>query len=103
MKKNGRLSDSPLDLNCKLSIPEAVLFRKLDTESVLLNLDNEMYYGLDEVGTTMLATLESAESIDIAYRHLLTQYEVDSDQLLTDLTELVGNLLEHQLVSISKI
>ena len=31
-------------------VPERVLVRKLDRESVLLNLDSETYFGLDAVG-----------------------------------------------------
>lgn len=101
--KSESLGEPPVDLNRKVYIPESVLFRKLEGEAVLLNLDNEMYYGLDEVGTRMWVALETSESIDAAYAQLLTEYDVDSDQLQADLIELVRNLLEHKLISFSKM
>jgi hypothetical protein len=99
--KNRDITNQPIDINSKVSISDSVLFRKLDEESVLLNLDNEMYYGLDKVGTSMWVALESSESISLAHRQLLAEYDVDSDQLQSDLIELVRSLLEHKLIIVS--
>jgi hypothetical protein len=99
--KDKKITTLPIDLNSKVTISDSVLFRKLEEESVLLNLDNEMYYGLDEVGTSMWVALESSESISLAYRQLLAEYDVDSDRLQSDLIELVRNLLEHELIILS--
>ena len=99
--KNRDITNQPIDINSKVSISDSVLFRKLDEESVLLNLDNEMYYGLDKVGTSMWVALESSESISLAHRQLLAEYDVDSDQLRSDLIELVRSLLEHKLIIVS--
>ena len=98
-----RLEELSIDLNSKVYVPESVLFRKLEGEAVLLNLDSEMYYGLDEVGTRMWVALESSDSIDAACTQLLTKYDVDSDRLQADLIELVRDLLEHKLISFSKM
>jgi hypothetical protein len=62
-----------------------------------------MYYGLDKVGTSMWVALESSESISLAYRKLLAEYDVDSDQLQSDLVELVRNLLEHKLIIVTEM
>ena len=99
--KNRDITNQPIDINSKVSISDSVLFRKLDEESVLLNLDNEMYYGLDKVGTSMWVALESSESISLAHRQLLAEYDVDSDQHQSDLIELVRSLLEHKLIIVS--
>ena len=99
--KSKRLEAPPIDLNRKVYIPESVLFRKLEGEAVLLNLDSEMYYGLDEVGTRMWVALESSDSIDAACAQLLTEFDVDSDQLQADVIELVMELLEQKLISFS--
>jgi hypothetical protein len=101
--KNKKITNQPIDLNSKVIISDSVLFRKLDEESVLLNLENEMYYGLDKVGTSMWVALESSESISLAYRKLLAEYDVDSDQLQSDLVELVRNLLEHKLIIVTEM
>ena len=51
--------------------PGHVLVRELEGESVLLNLDSEAYFGLDEVGTRMWAVLTTSPTIQAAYDELL--------------------------------
>ena len=84
----------------KVSVPENVLFRQLEDESVLLNLDSEIYYGLDEVGTRMWQVLIEAENIEVAYKLLLKEYQVGKERLKQDLTELVNNLQKKGLIDI---
>lgn len=77
-----------------------VLVRYLDKESVLLNLETERYYGLDETGTRMWQLVTAAPNIDAAYRELLSEYDVESDLLRLHLTELLGRLVENGLLQI---
>lgn len=49
-----------IDFTQKVSVPEDTLMRELEGESVLLNLTNEKYYGLNKVGTRMWNALEKA-------------------------------------------
>jgi len=42
-----------INFSDKITVPDTVLFRELDGESVLLNLKTESYLGLDDVGTRM--------------------------------------------------
>jgi hypothetical protein len=37
----------------RVTVPAHVLVRVLDKESVLLNIETERYFGLDETGTRM--------------------------------------------------
>ena len=83
----------------KVSVPPYVLARELDGESILLNLDSGVYYGLDEVGTRMWTVLTESESIGVAYETLLAEYAVEPDELRADLTRLVGELLEQGLLA----
>lgn len=85
----------------KVSIPDDVLFRNLDGESVLLNLENENYYGLDEVGTRMWDVLTTSTSIQAAYDTLLSEYEVAPEVLQRDINRLIEDLLEQGLVEIN--
>ncbi len=54
-------------------MPEGVLVRELEGESVLLNLESESYFGLDGIGTRMLALLTDSDSIEAAYEKLLDE------------------------------
>jgi hypothetical protein len=77
-----------------------VLVRFLDKESVLLNLETERYFGLDETGTRMWQVVTSAANIDAAYQELQNEYDVESELLRSHLTELLGRLVDNGLLQI---
>jgi len=81
-------------------VPDEVLISNLQEESVILNLNSERYFGLDDVGTRMLSVLAESNTIEAAYERLLTEYDVDPQLLRNDLTSLIENLLEQGLVAI---
>lgn len=85
----------------RVRVPEDVLISTLQSESVLLNLDTERYFGLDEVGTRFLTLLNNAESVQAAYDALLDEYEVEPDALRRDITDLLTKLLDQGLVEVS--
>lgn len=78
-----------------------ILTNQVGAEVVLLNLRNETYYGLDEVGTSMWRALTTNATIQQAYESLLDEYDVDSETLRHDLLELVKNLIDQELIEIS--
>jgi len=86
----------------RVKIPDDVLISKLQEESVILNLDSERYYGLDDVGTRFLSVLTTSESIEAAYETLAKEYDVDGQVLRQDLAELCERLIEQGLVRISR-
>ncbi|MBD2577740.1 PqqD family protein [Oscillatoria sp. FACHB-1406] len=81
---------------------EDVLIQHLEDEAVLLNLDNEAYYGLDDVGTRFFAVLQEANSIESAYQQLLEEYEVEPDTLKKDLLIFIEKLLAQGLIRLSE-
>ena len=84
-----------------MKVPDDVLISKLQEESVILNLDSERYYGLDDVGTRFLSVLTTSDSIEAAYETLVKEYDVDGQVLRQDLLELVENLVEQGLIQIN--
>lgn len=89
-----------LSFAMRVVVPADVLVRELDGESVILNLKSERYFGLDEVGTRIWAALSMSESIQSAYEMLLSEYDVDGEQLRRDMQDLVEKMVEHGLVEI---
>ena len=85
----------------RVRVPDDVLISNLQEESVILNLDNERYYGLDDVGTRFLSVLNTSDSIEAAYEKLAQEYDVDHEVLRKDLLTLVENLIEQGIVQIS--
>ena len=83
----------------RVRMPDDVLISNLQEESVILNLDSERYYGLDDVGTRFLSVLNTSDSIEAAYEVLRDEYEVDAHKLRQDLIELVEDLTKQGILN----
>ena len=90
-----------IPFTASVEIPEGVLHRELSGETVILNLNNEHYFGLDEVGTKIWQELSSSSSIQQAFDKLLAEYDVDSSTLEKDFIELLDKLIEQGLIGLS--
>jgi len=82
------------------AVPAHVLVRFLDRESVLLNLETERYFGLDETATRMWQVVTGSQDIEAAYQELLAEYDVEPELLRTNLTDLLGQLVENGLLQV---
>jgi Coenzyme PQQ synthesis protein D (PqqD) len=85
----------------RIEVPDEVLISGLQGESVILNLDSERYFGLDEVGTRMLSVLNDAESIQAAFETLREEYDVEDEILRRDLISIIEQLVELGVVKIT--
>lgn len=85
----------------RVKMPEDVLISGLQSELVLLNLNSERYFGLDEIGTRFFALLNSSESVQQAYDALLKEFEVEPEVLRRDLLEFLNTLDEKGLLEVS--
>jgi hypothetical protein len=85
----------------RVRVPDDVLISPLQEESVVLNLDSERYYGLDNVGTRFLSVLTTANSIDAAYQSLAEEYDIDREVLRQDLVALIQNLLQQGIIEVT--
>lgn len=85
----------------RIKVPDDVLISRLQDESVLLNLESERYFGLDNVGTRFLSVLTTSDSIEAAYNMLTQEYDVDPEVLRHDLLALVENLVAQGLIQVS--
>ena len=82
----------------RVRVPDDVLISNLQEESVILNLDSERYYGLDDVGTRFLSVLNTVDSIEAAYVVLRDEFDVDAQSLRQDLLELVEDLVKQGIL-----
>jgi Coenzyme PQQ synthesis protein D (PqqD) len=82
----------------RVKVPDDVLISNLQGESVILNLDSERYFGLDDVGTRFLSVLTTSDSIEAAYNKLVEEYDVDGAVLRQDLLALVENLINQGIL-----
>jgi hypothetical protein len=85
----------------KVIVPAHVLVRFLDKEAVLLNIETERYFGLDETGARMWQLATTAANIDTAYKSLLSEYDVDAETLRAHLSELLEKLADNGLLTMT--
>ena len=84
----------------RANVPAHVLVRFLDRECVLLNLETERYFGLDETGTRMWQLVTGSPSVDAALQELLAEFDVEPELLKANLSELMGRLVENGLLEV---
>lgn len=89
-----------VSLGDRVVVPQHVLVRFMDRESVLLNLETEKYFGLDETGTRMWQVATSAPNVEAALLQLQDEYDAQPEILQSNLTELLGRLVENGLLSL---
>jgi len=79
-------------------ISKDVLSQEIDKETVLLDMKQENYFGLNEVGSRALEILKEGANLDSLIITLLKEYDVEQKQLKADITELLQELLDEGLI-----
>ena len=86
----------------EVSIPDQVLFRDLDGESVLLHLGSGQYFGLDEVGTLIWQLLVEGCSLDEIEERIVAEYDASAEEVENDVLRIVEELTRNGLVEIKR-
>ena len=81
-----------LTLTDRVVVPEAVVSRELDGETVVLNLETGIYFGLDPVATDIWRALQTDGTLQGALDTVRGQYDVAPDVLRDDLLRLVNSM-----------
>jgi hypothetical protein len=90
-----------LSLDATVTIPDGVVFRELDGEAVILNLESGRYFGLDPVGTRIWQLLNAHGTLRRTLEALEEEFDAPPEQLSADLTEFVGQLHTRGLVTVA--
>ncbi|MDW8215969.1 MAG: PqqD family protein [Acidobacteriota bacterium] len=90
-----------VDFNCRITIPNHVIVRRVADEAVLLNLVTEHYYEIDSVGYAMLLQATNGGTLADAVEALLNEYDVTRERLVEDFKEFLKQLLEAGLIEIA--
>ena len=91
-----------MDLDQKIIFSDTVFAQEVDGEMVLLDMESENYFGLDEVGTAIWQAMQEKETLQEVLEALLEQYDVEAEILERDLSDFVTKLLESGLVEVRK-
>ena len=84
----------------RFNISSEVLSQEVNGETVLLDLEGESYFGLNEVGTRIWQLLNSEHTVSEMLSILSDEYDVDHVQLENDIESLLADLGNANLVSL---
>jgi len=92
-----------MDFIQKITFSDTVFAQEVDGEMVLLDMNSENYFGLDEVGTSIWQAIEKYEGdLQEVLSDLLEQYDVEEEVLKKDLRSFVDKLVENGLVEVKE-
>lgn len=92
------MSNQSLPKTVKVS--DNVLFQQINNECVLLNMESEQYFGLDDVGARIWEILSEDGDTEKAIAKLQTEYDTDAETLRKDLSTLLTELESEKLISV---
>ena len=81
---------------------EGVIYRDIEGEAVVLNLDNGFYYSLNQLGTEIWELSDGTVSIQEIIQRVCEEYEVTYEQARDDVLELMEDLVREGLVTIDE-
>ena len=91
-----------MNLNQNITLSPEVISQEVSGETVLLDLESENYFGLDEVGTRIWQLIKETNDLAAIYQTLLTEYDVSEERLQQDLDTLLGEITKLGLVTLEQ-
>jgi hypothetical protein len=83
----------------RFAVSKDVLFRQVEHEAILLHLVDGMYYSLNETSIPFWEALRNRSSLLSAVEQVTSQYAVETDQVIQDLTAFLDALLLYKLIT----
>jgi hypothetical protein len=88
-----------MKLTDRARIPQEVLARQVGEETVMLDLAQGAYYGLDPVGARMWQLLAEGKTLAEVCDAIIAEYEASRDTIEGDLLTLVDDLMKQGLIA----
>jgi hypothetical protein len=82
----------------RLRVPENVVLRSFDTETILLNLTSGSYHGLNKTAGQMLEVLAETGSFSETAKRVAADVGEPLERITADLTDLCNALMERGLI-----
>jgi hypothetical protein len=84
----------------RVIVPEHVVFRSFEAETVLLNLSSGQYHGLNATGGRMLELLRENGSVSATAAMVAEEFKQPVDEVTSDLVQLCQELAARGLIEV---
>jgi hypothetical protein len=92
---------NPISLDSIVEAAKDQVSSDVAGETVILNLKNGMYYGLDPIGTAVWERMQQPQRVSEIRDALLREFDVEQDRCEHDILALLQRLADEQLVTVS--
>ena len=89
-----------LNLDQTVTVSPDVMAQEVNGETVLLDLQSELYFGLNDVGTRTWQLLCQGQSIRQVLANLLDEFEVDETTAVADISQLVTDMEDQGIITL---
>jgi len=90
-----------ISLQQKVIISPEVISQEVDGETVLLDMQSENYFGLDETGTRIWQLLKDTDDLQAVFNTLLDEYDVSETELSKNFQDYLAKLIEAGVISLA--
>jgi hypothetical protein len=87
-------------LDLSVRVGKDVMFRELDGEAVLLNLESGKYYGLDPVGLRIWQFVQRTPLLRSVWQSMQDEFDAAADTLHRDLLKFIDELSGEGLITL---
>lgn len=87
-----------IDMNSHLTVPPQIMSRVVDDETVLLDIAQGVYFGLDGVGKRIWENVANGLSLKETASVITTEFEVDEARAEEDVIKFAADLVERGLL-----
>ena len=88
-----------MKLDTRLSVPPQVISRLVEDETVLLDLESGIYFGLDGVGQRIWESIGKGLTLGETATVIMSEYEVDEARARADVLDFARNLVKRGLLA----
>jgi hypothetical protein len=90
---NSAAAGGPIPLHARVRVPDSVLMRSMGDEMVMLDLEKENYFGLNEVGARVMQIAAPGATLEAIVDQLLEEFEVRREQAEQDVRQIAAELI----------
>lgn len=90
-----------MTLDTKINIPDTLFLQKVDDETILLDINTNEYFSINEIGTFIWETLEEKKDLNSVKEEIISNYEVDEKQVENDILNFIQEVANKGLITIS--
>ena len=88
-----------MNIDTRLSVPTQVMSRLVGDETVLLDLESGLYFGLDGVGKRIWESIGEGRTLGETAAVIVAEYEVEATQAEADVIDFTRDLVERGLLA----